>query len=97
MVFTQTMKNCEGLTGIRNRLLRGRARNFQAIEAPRGRPFGGGASPHRNGIGTFEITEIVQFHRKSSQYFSDNSREGNATPSQSAGADGGDRHCSFRK
>ncbi len=27
-------------------------RNFQVIEAPRGRPFGGGAG-HRNGIATF--------------------------------------------
>jgi len=41
------MKNCEGSTGTRNGLLRGQ-RSFQLIEAPRGRPFGGGAG-HRNG------------------------------------------------
>ncbi len=37
MVLTRTMKI---------------ERNFQVIEAPRGRPFGGGAG-HRNGIATF--------------------------------------------
>jgi len=34
-----TMKNCEGSSGTRNRLLRGQGRSFQLIEAPRGRPF----------------------------------------------------------
>jgi hypothetical protein len=34
-----TMKNCEGSTGTRNRLLRGQGRGFKVIEAPRGRPF----------------------------------------------------------
>ena len=41
-------ENCEGMTGIRNRLLRGRGRSIQVIEAPRGRPFGGGASHRMN-------------------------------------------------
>ena len=34
-----SMKNCEGTTGIRNRLLRSLGRSFLVIEAPRGRPF----------------------------------------------------------
>jgi len=52
MVRTQTMKNCEGTTGIRNRFLRGQAWSFQVIEAPRGRPFGGGAGHRNSGIAT---------------------------------------------
>jgi len=51
MVLTQTMKNCESMTGIRSSLT-GRGRSFQVIEAPLGHPFGGGASHRRNGIGT---------------------------------------------
>ncbi len=55
-----TMKNCEGSTGTRNRPLRGQCRSFQVIEAPRGRPFGGGED-HRNGIGISQNTVIVEF------------------------------------
>ena len=46
------MKNCEGATGIRNRVLRGQGRSFQVIEAPRVHPFGGGAGHRNSGIGT---------------------------------------------
>ena len=46
------MKNCEGTNGIYNRLMRGPGRSFQVIEAPRGRPFGGGAGHRNSGIDT---------------------------------------------
>ena len=41
------MKNCEGVTGIHNRLLRSQGQSFKVIEAPRGRPIGGGAGHHK--------------------------------------------------
>jgi len=46
------VKNCEGLTGIRNKLLRDQGQSFQEIEAPQGRPFGGGAGYRSCRIGT---------------------------------------------
>ena len=49
--YHQTTKNCEGTTGIHNRLLRGQGRSFQVTEAPRGHPFGGDAGHRRIGIG----------------------------------------------
>ncbi len=56
-----TMKNCEGSTGTCNRLLRGQGRSFQVIEAPRGRPFGGGAGHRITGLALPDSTGIVQF------------------------------------
>ena len=55
------MKNCEGTIGIRNRLLKGQGRSWQVIEAPRGRPFGGGAGHRNSGMALPESTGIVQF------------------------------------
>ena len=63
MVLTETIKNCEGSTGIRNRLQGGRGRSFQLIEAPRGCPFGGGAgeSPGIGGDGACSPEPPLRF------------------------------------
>jgi len=61
MVRTQTMKNCEGTTGIRNRFLRGQAWSFQVIEAPRGVPSGAAQVIAIAGLPPPEITGILQF------------------------------------
>jgi hypothetical protein len=61
MDLIQTLRNYEGITGIRNRLLRGQGRSFQVIEAPRGHPFGGGAGHHNSGIGASRNFGIVPY------------------------------------
>ena len=111
MVLTQTMKNCEGMSGIRNRLLRGQGANFQSLKRRGGVPSGAAQVIAGTGLALPEITGIVQFSWEIlflnalggsapaavAPPWSDNSRKGNTTPSQSAGAVRGDRHCPLCK
>jgi len=59
MVLTQTMKNYEGTTGIRNRLLRGQGGVFSSLKRRGGAPLGAAQVIAIAGLVLLEITGIV--------------------------------------
>jgi len=64
MVLTQTIKNCEGTTGIRNRLLRARGGGFSSLKRRGGVPSGAVQVIAIAGLALPRSTGIVQFSRE---------------------------------